>query len=207
VYDPAHFNDRLLLGLKRSPPREGPALLQGLAICGGCGERMTVRYNARHGTLLPLYLCQRQGIQRAEPVCQSLPGQHIDAGVGRLLVEAVTPMALEVTLTVHAELQARAAEADRLRARHVERARYEADVARRRFMQVDPENRLVADELEAEWNRTLRRLAAAQEEYERQRQRDRVLVDDAQRARILALAVDLPKLWQEPTRPTESASA
>jgi hypothetical protein len=94
-------------------------------------------------------MCQRQGIQRAEPICQSIPGQHIDAGVGRLLVETVTPMALEVTLTVHAELQARAAEADRLRARQVERARYEADVARRRFMQVDPENRLVADELEA----------------------------------------------------------
>jgi len=188
---------------KRSPPREGPALLQGLAICGVCGERMTVRYHARQGTLLPMYMCQRQGIQRAEPVCQGIPGQHIDAGVGRLLVEAVTPLALEVTLTVQAELQERAAEADRLRGRHVERARYEADVARRRFMQVDPENRLVADELEAEWNRTLRSLAAAQEAYERQRQCDRVLVDDAQRARILALAVDLPKLWHEPTTPNQ----
>jgi DNA invertase Pin-like site-specific DNA recombinase len=190
-------------GVERTggPPREGPALLQGLAVCGVCGERMSVRYNARHGTRLPVYMCQRQGVQRAEPVCQSIPGQHIDVAVGRLLVEAVTPLALEVTLTVHAELQARAAEADGLRARQVERARYEADLARRRFMQVDPENRLVVDELEAEWNRKLRHLAEAQAEYERQRQEDQALVDDAQRARILALAVDLPTLWQEPTTP------
>jgi DNA invertase Pin-like site-specific DNA recombinase len=186
---------------RRSPPREGPALLQGLVICGICGERMTVRYNHRNGKALPTYACQRRGIARAEPLCQSIPGAHIDEAVGRLLVEAVSPMALEATLTVQQQIQSRTDEAERLRSRQVERARYEADLARRRFMQVDPDNRLVADELEAEWNRKLRALTSAQEEYERRRQGDKAVLDEAQRARILALATDLPKLWQEPTTP------
>ncbi len=186
---------------KKSPPREGPALLQGLAICGVCGERMTVRYNYRDAKAVPMYTCQRNGIERAEPICQSLSGQHVDEAVGQLLVEAVTPLALEATLTVQQELQSRLDEAEHLRDRHVERARYEADLARRRFMQVDPDNRLVADELEAEWNRRLRTVAEAQEEAERQRDRDRVILDQAQRARIVALAADLPRLWHEPTTP------
>jgi DNA invertase Pin-like site-specific DNA recombinase len=192
----AHGSDR-----RRSPPREGPALLQGLVICGTCGERMTVRYNLRNGKALPTYTCQRRGIERAEPLCQTVPGVNIDAAVGRLLVEAVTPMALEATLTVQQQLQSRADEAERLRSRQVERARYEADLARRRFMQVDPDNRLVADELEAEWNRKLRELTNAQEDYERRRQEDTAVLNEDQRARILALATDLPKLWQEPTTP------
>jgi len=186
---------------KKSPPREGPALLQGLAICAVCGDRMTVRYSCRSGRLTPTYLCQRDGIRRAEPICQSVPGQTLDEGVGRLLIEAVTPVALEATLTVQQELQSRIEEADRLRSRHVERASYEADLARRRFMRVDPDNRLVADSLEAEWNQKLRAVAEAQEEYERQRQSDRTILDEAQRARILALAADLPRLWNEPTTP------
>jgi hypothetical protein len=140
-------------------------------ICGICGERMTVRYNHRNGKALPTYACQRRGIARAEPLCQSIPGAHIDEAVGRLLVEAVSPMALEATLTVQQQIQSRTDEAERLRSRQVERARYEADLARRRFMQVDPDNRLVADELEAEWNRKLRALTSAQEEYERRRPR------------------------------------
>ena len=190
----AHGSDR-----RKSPPREGPALLQGLVLCGVCGERMTVRYNSRNERLLPIYCCQRKGIARAEPICQTIPGQHLDDAVGRLLVESVTPMALEATLTVQQQLQSRADEAERLRSHHVERARYEVDLARRRFMKVDPENRLVADELEAEWNRKLRALTEAQDEAKRQS--SSTVLDEAQRARILALATDLPKLWREPTTP------
>jgi DNA invertase Pin-like site-specific DNA recombinase len=192
----AHGSDR-----RRSPPREGPALLQGLVVCGRCGDRMTVRYNHRNGKTLPTYTCQRKGIERAEPLCQTIPGSNIDAAIGRLLVESMTPMALEATLAVQEQLKSREDAAERLRSRQVERARYEADLARRRFMQVDPENRLVADELEAEWNRKLRALTEAQEDCERQRHADKAVLDDAQRARVLALATDLPRLWQEPTTP------
>ena len=72
---------------RNGPPREGPALLQGLAICGRCGERMTVRYHSRHGQLLPDYLCQRAGIEKAAPICQHIPGSTIDQAIGQLLLE------------------------------------------------------------------------------------------------------------------------
>ena len=186
---------------RRSPPREGPALLQGLAVCGICGDRMTVRYHRRHGTVWPTYVCQRRGIAQAEPICQSIPGRGLDHAIGRVLLETVTPLTLEITLTVQQELQTRLDETDRLHRRAVERARYEADLARRRYLQVDPANRLVADELEAHWNRALQQVTEAQEIYERQRQADRVAVDADARARILALATDFPRLWHDPHTP------
>jgi DNA invertase Pin-like site-specific DNA recombinase len=186
---------------RKSPPREGPALLQGLAICGRCGERMTIRYYTRHRQLVPEYVCQRQGIERGEPVCQRLVGAEIDDAVGELLVESVTPLALEVALAVQEELQVRADEADRLRRQQVERARYEAELAQRRYLRVDPDNRLVADSLEADWNQKLRAYAEAQEDYERQRQADGQLLDGQQREQILSLATDFPRLWRDPTVP------
>ena len=110
----------------------------------------------------------------------------------------MTPLHLDVTLAVHQEIQTRLAEADALRWQHVERARYEADVARRRYLQVDPEHRLVAATLEADWNERLRALQEAQETYERQRQTDRHLLDAQQQASIRALAADFPRVWQAP---------
>jgi DNA invertase Pin-like site-specific DNA recombinase len=192
----AHGTDR-----RRSPPREGPALLQGLVVCGRCGMRMTVRYHTWRGELRPDYVCQRKGIETGTPICQNVPGAGIDEAIGALLVETVTPVALEVALRVQQELTARLDEADRLRRRQVERARYEAELARRRYMQVDPDNRLVADALEAEWNARLRALVEAQQEYERQRAADRRALSDEQQARILALASDFPRLWRDPQTP------
>ena len=179
----------------------GPRCSKGSRCAGICGDRMTVRYHRRHGTVWPTYVCQRQGIAHAEPICQSIPGRGLDHAIGRVLLETVTPLTLEITLTVQQELQTRLDETDRLHRRAVERARYEADLARRRYLQVDPANRLVADELEAHWNRALQQVADAQETYERQRQADRVAVDADARARILALATDFPRLWHDPHTP------
>jgi hypothetical protein len=162
---------------------------------------MTVRYHLRHGTRWPTYVCQRDGIAHAERICQSLPGRGLDEAIGRLLIETVTPLTLEVTLTVQQEIQARLDETDRLHRRAVERARYEADLARRRYLQVDPANRLVADELEAQWNRALQQVADAHATAERHRQADRLAVDAEARARILALATDFPRLWNDPHTP------
>jgi hypothetical protein len=192
----AHGGDR-----RRSPPREGPALLQGLVVCGRCGDRMTVRYHRRHDGLWPTYVCQRQGIAHGEPVCQSIPGRGLDVAISRVLVETVTPLTLEMALTVQQEIQARCEETDRLHRRAVECARDEADLARRRYLQVDPGNRLVADELEAQWNRALQQVADAQATYDRHRQADRVGVDAETRARILELATDFPRLWHDPHTP------
>lgn len=183
---------------RKSPPREGPALLQGLVLCGRCGKRMTVRYHQRQGKAIPDYLCQREGIEQGRPVCQHINGAAIDAAISALLLECVTPLALKVALKVQEELKARAEEVDALRRQQVERARYEAELAQRRYLHVDPANRLVADSLEADWNEKLRALAEAQEGYERQRQSNRLLIDEQQRAEILALATDFPRLWQHP---------
>jgi DNA invertase Pin-like site-specific DNA recombinase len=186
---------------RKSPAREGPALLQGLIVCGRCGDRMTVRYHVRHGRLCPDYLCQREGVEHAQPMCQQVPGSGIDEAISTLLIEAVSPVALEVALSVQQELQSRLEEADSLRLKQVERAQYEADLARRRYMRVEPEHRLVADSLEAEWNSKLRALAETQHERERHRQQDRQALSDQQREAILALSADFPRLWRDPNTP------
>ena len=124
---------------------------------------MQIRYRSRRGgPLIPDYVCPGRGRAYAEPLCKSILGTEIDAAIGALLVEAVTPMALEMALAVQHEIQSRLDDADRVRHRQVERAQYEADRARHRYMQVDPANRLVADSLEADWNGRLRALAEAQ---------------------------------------------
>ena len=192
----AHGADR-----RRGPPREGPALLQGLALCGVCGQGMTVRYHIRRGGQVPDYVCQRDGIQTAGAKCQSVPGAGVDRAIGELLVELMTPVTLTVALKVQDELAARADEVDAWRAETVERAREEAELARRRFMQAHPDNRLVADVLEAEWNARLRALDDARRELEKRRAEDPGRLDDAQRQRILSLATDFPRLWNDPATP------
>ena len=183
---------------RKSPPREGPALLQGLVVCGICGNRMTVRYHVRKGLLCPEYVCQREGIECAKRFCQRIPGAGIERSVGDILIEAMSPMALEVALAVQEELQSRMEEADRLRKTQVERACYEAELAQRRYLRVDPDNRLVADSLEADWNRKLSALDEAQREYERKREDDRTVLNEEQRSALLSLVTDFPHLWRNP---------
>lgn len=189
-------------GVERAagPAREGPALLQGLAICGRCGRRMTVRYHQRRGVEIPDYQCMSESIQTGARRCLNVPGAGIDTAIGQLLLDTVTPLAFEVALTVQAELEARADEADALRASQVERARHHAELARRRYLAVDPDNRLVADSLEADWNDTLRQLQAAQDDYERATTAATVLSDE-HKDRIRALAGDFPALWSDPATP------
>ncbi len=186
---------------RHGPPREGPALLQGLAVCGRCGGRMTIRYYVSHHEVLPEYTCQREGIEHARPICQRIVGGALDRAIGELLVETVSPLALEVALAVQDELEARAQDIDRMRRQQVERARYEAELAQRRYLRVDPENRLVADSLEAEWNTKLRALAAAHEEYERQLADEDGALNANQRRQVMALATDFPRLWRDPATP------
>lgn len=185
---------------RASPPREGPALLQGVAVCGRCGKRMTVRYHSRRGELIPEYLCQRTAIEHGGSPCANIGGERIDAAIGELLLATVTPLALDVALAVQAELEGRAVDADTLRRQRVERARHAAETARRRYLAVDPDNRLVAANLEADWNEALRSLTAAQEDYERQHARALPL-NDTDKARIAALASDFPALWSDPRTP------
>ena len=149
---------------------------------------------------MPGYACRRDR-EIVGPVCQSIPGAGVDRAVGALLVELMTPVTLEVALQVQAELGARAEEADLWRAQQVQRAREQADLARQRFMQTHPENRMVADVLEAEWNAKLRALEEAQRELEDRRVDPDQALDEQKRQRILALATDFPRLWNDPATP------
>jgi DNA invertase Pin-like site-specific DNA recombinase len=187
---------------RAGPAREGPALLQGLVICGKCGRRMSVSYHARcDGTLLPDYTCQREGIATGTPPCQQVCGAGIDSAVAGLVLDQLTPLALETALQVSAELTQRAEHADQIRATGVTRAEHAADAARRRYLAVDPTNRLVADALEADWNHKLRELADARDDYDHASQGADAPLSDAQQARIRALAADLPALWHDPATP------
>jgi thiamine biosynthesis lipoprotein ApbE len=123
-----------------------------------------------------------------------------------LLVDTVTPLTLEVAFAVQTELENRCDEAERLRLQEVERARYQSDLARLR-LHVDPSNRLVADSLEAEWNQALRALTEAKERFEKLRQSDRARLNDEQRAAVIALARDFPRLLERSAHTATRAQA
>jgi DNA invertase Pin-like site-specific DNA recombinase len=186
---------------RASPPREGAALLQGRAVCGRCGRHFRIRYATRRGRQEAWYVCDRAHGAHGEPNCQSIAGPPIDGAIGALVTQKMTPAAVELALEIRREIEARYQEADQLRCRTIERAQIEADLAQRRFMMVDPSNRLVADTLESEWNDKLRGLSEAREERQRALQRDHLVLDDAIRQRLAALTTDFGKLWDDPSTP------
>jgi hypothetical protein len=153
---------------------------------------MGVHYNREHGQTVPVYVCQEQSARRGGKVCQSVPGKVVDPAVGALLVELMTPMTLGVTIAVQRELEARVAQTDTLRRQHLERTRYDAELARKRYMTVDPDNRLVADALEAEWNEKLRIHADVVADYEKRSKEQTASLDAETRRRILELAEQFP---------------
>jgi DNA invertase Pin-like site-specific DNA recombinase len=181
----------------RGAIREGTALLQGLVLCGRCGRRMTVRY--MDDGKVPLYECNRLHSAFGERVCQSLRGDRIDAAVAAAFLEAMQPAELEVSMAAIDQIAAQARRVDRQWEMIVERAWYEAELARRRFLAVDPENRLVGRTLERDWETLLAEVERLERESATRPERSIRLVDPVERARILALAQDLPALWNAAT--------
>ncbi|MCY1740962.1 recombinase family protein [Ensifer sp. SL37] len=139
-------------GLRGRMPRQGNGLLQGRVLCGRCGARMRVHYEQFEGKLRPYYICNEAVVRHAGKACQWARGPAIDEAVSALLFEAMAPTAIEVALAVQEEISQRVEQAASLRDKQLQRARYEAELARRRYLKVDPDNRLVADALEADWN-------------------------------------------------------
>jgi DNA invertase Pin-like site-specific DNA recombinase len=182
---------------RRGAVREGAALLQGIVLCGRCGRRMSVRYLA-DGTR-PCYECNEVHTHLAGPTCQSIRGDAVDVAVARSFLEAIQPAELAVALAALEEFEARARQIDRQWQLRLEQARYEADLARRRFLAVEPEHRLVARSLERDWNAKLDEVDRLERE-EATRPRPTVQrVSPAERERILALAQDLPTVWHAAT--------
>jgi Recombinase zinc beta ribbon domain len=182
---------------RRGAVREGHALLQGLVLCGRCGRRMTVRY--MDDGVRPIYVCAQVHKDLAGKTCQSLRGDGIDQAVSEVFLAAMQPAHLQISLATLAQLEERAQAADRQWQRRLERARYEIDLARRRYLAVDPDNRLVARSLERDWDEKLTALDRLEREYATHPTSHSLIVNAEERAQILALARDVPLVWHAPT--------
>lgn len=182
---------------RRGAVREGAALLQGILLCGRCGRRMSVRYVGAEA--LPSYECNEVHTQLAGKSCQSMRGDRVDAAVAEVLLAAIEPAQLEVSLAALEHLEARARQIDHQWQLRLERARYEAELARRRYMMVEPENRLVARTLERDWNEKLAEAERLERDYASLPRTAARLTSPEERARLLALAQDLPRIWQAET--------
>jgi hypothetical protein len=183
----------------RGVAREGTALLQGLVVCGRCGRTMGVQHHAEHERRSSVYVCQ-QGYSNGDPhICQSMTSRAVDAGVVQAFLEAVSPEGLPVAMRVLDQIEHDLAGQRRQRELQLEQARYDARLAQRQYERVDPDNRLVASELERRWNDKLERVAQLEQAHTNAEAEARWDLTADERAAISALSQDLPALWAAPT--------
>ena len=180
--------------------REGQALLQGIAVCGRCGRKLKVHYQGTRGHKSPAYHCPGSVLVEGRGEwCVRVGGTRIEEAVAAALIQALTPAGVKAALRAAEALEADHDAALAQWHLQVERARYEAERAERRYRQVEPEHRLVARGLERDWERALGALAEAEAELAvRERQRPRTLTPE-EREQLLALGSDLGRVWSAPT--------
>ena len=181
------------------PVREGLALLHGLLICGTCGQRVSIRYRG-NGGIYPTYECNGQKRQaQSKRACLHVSCPPLDNAISERVLQAVDTDHLALALAAHDELTQRDEAVLKQWQMRLQRAEYDADLAQRRYEQVDAANRLVAASLESRWNESLQRLDEVRCQLtDFQRQQTRTFTPE-QREQILALARDLPRLWQAET--------
>jgi DNA invertase Pin-like site-specific DNA recombinase/uncharacterized protein YndB with AHSA1/START domain len=180
----------------RGAPRQGAALLAGIAICGRCGRRMGAHYESRGSSWS--YACWgdgREGIAR----CWSVAGPPIDRAVEQLFLETMVPSELDLSLAVEGEVRQQADSLEKAWRARIEQARYEARRAERRYKAVDPDNRVVTRTLESEWEQRLHDLDGVERQYAEARRAARVELTPQDRDRIRQLARDLPAVWKAST--------
>jgi DNA invertase Pin-like site-specific DNA recombinase len=178
--------------------QDGMALLSGIVLCGCCGKRMYVAYSGIQSQHITYVCCHRQR-RYAEPTCQRIPGREVDKVVSEAVLAALTPAQMALSLAVMEEMERQQAALRQQWELRLEGARYTAQLAQRRYEQVDPDNRLVARTLEQEWEAKLREVEQLETDLARQRAHSPLTLDEAQRQQVANLAQDLPRVWNAET--------
>jgi len=179
----------------KGPALEGTALLQGIVICGKCGERMRTSYQHQDGKIVQYYCCRRMAAEYGGSSCQYVHGVAVDKAVSVAILEKLTPEAILKAVEVEKEIERRVDSSDNYYAMRVESARYRANIAKKRYNKVDPDNRLVAFELERLWNLSLEELASAEDEQRRNLLSKEKALSKGDIESLLALPQDIEKLW------------
>jgi DNA invertase Pin-like site-specific DNA recombinase len=182
---------------RRGIPRGGPALLAGLMVCGRCGQRMAAQYP--NGGRFQRYNCSRLSVNYGAPTCQSLSGRALDVLVAELMLQALAPSALAVSLQLAEDLELERTALHRQWRQRLERARHEVERARRQYDAVEPENRLVVRTLEQRWEAALSEEMRLAAEHERFLAEQPLPLTAGERAAIERLASDIPALWAAPS--------
>jgi DNA invertase Pin-like site-specific DNA recombinase len=179
-------------------PRKGNALLQGIVSCGRCARRMCLRYSGPHGNY-PVYVCAADQSSQGRPRCQEVRALAVDEEVERLILTALTPDQIALAIAALGEIEDENRAMERQWSLKRERARFDAERARRQYDAVEPENRLVARSLERAWEERLRRADQVEQDYNAWRRDQAVAISDSDREEILALGANLPRLWHAAT--------
>src|SRR3954454_9427041 len=179
-------------------PRKGGALLQGIAVCGRCGRHMGVHYSGPHGNY-PVYHCAADQTLTGAPRCQEVRALGVDAEFERVLLDALAPDQVALAVAAVGQLEAEARALDHQWGLKRERARYEAERARRQYDAVEPENRLVARTLERAWEERLRQAEAVEQAYAAWRAEQAGTPSEAECAEVLGLTRDLARVWRAAT--------
>jgi DNA invertase Pin-like site-specific DNA recombinase len=179
----------------KGSPRDGSALLTGLIVCGNCGRCLQASYRTQHRAY---YSCVRHLHEGTEQTCFGLKAAAVDDLVKQQVLLALEPAALELSCRAMEDVQRDRARLDKHWKQRLERARYEAEDAERRYRAVEPENRLVARSLEQRWEETLRAERQVRDDYDRFLREQPPQLTHEERARIAALSSDLPALWHAP---------
>jgi len=183
----------------RGAAREGTALLQGLVCCGICGRKMGVQHHASKERRSSIYVCQRGYHNGDAHICQSMASRAVDFEVVRAFLDAVSPARLPVAVRVLDQIDQDLADQRRQRELQLEQARYDARLAQRQYERVDPDNRLVANELERRWNEKLERVAQLEQAHAKAEAEAQWDLTSEERAAISDLSQDLPAIWAAPT--------
>jgi hypothetical protein len=176
-------------------PRQGAALLSGLLVCGNCGRHLQPSYHTHDKAQ---YACGRHYVEGTEPRCYGLAAKPVDELVAQQVLLALEPAALELSLKTRTDVERERQRLEKHWQQRRQRARYEAELAERRYQAVDPANRLVAGSLEKRWEEALQQERQLQEEYDRFVSDTPLQLTKEQGERIAALAADIPALWRAP---------